>query len=76
MEEKVKIRCIVCGSTENVNFEGKCKKCYEDSIVVHENTQEDREEFENETRKIILEKNTLLKISSFIHIYCCIMYYI
>lgn len=33
-------QCKKCGTTDNVNFDGMCKKCYEDSIVVHEKTEE------------------------------------
>lgn len=31
-------KCKKCGTTEKVNFEGMCKKCYEDSIVIEEKT--------------------------------------
>lgn len=29
-------KCKVCGTTEKVSFDGMCKKCYEDSIVIVE----------------------------------------
>ena len=31
-----KIKCKKCGTTENVKFDGMCKKCYEENIVVKE----------------------------------------
>lgn len=27
--------CKKCGTTENVNFEGMCKECYEETLGVH-----------------------------------------
>lgn len=33
-------KCNKCGTTENVNFLGMCKRCYEESIVIHEKTEE------------------------------------
>lgn len=41
-------KCKKCGTTQNVNFDGMCKECYEDSIVVHEKT----EQIENEKKPI------------------------
>lgn len=49
-------KCEKCGTTENVKFDGMCKKCYEDSIVVHE-------AFEEITEKITLKKNVIVKIA-------------
>lgn len=31
------IKCKKCGTTENVNFDGMCKKCYDESIIIKEN---------------------------------------
>lgn len=66
MEEK----CKKCGTTEKVNFDGMCKKCYEDSIVVHE-------AFEEITEKITLKKNVIVKIAVIIFmIILCITFYV
>ncbi len=55
-------KCKKCGTTENVNFDGMCKKCYEDSIVVHEVFEEPKE------KKIFWKdkKNVAIVILSFI----------
>lgn len=51
------MKCLKCGTIENVNFEGMCKECYENSIklTVREETKE-----ENKTKtsfnKIFKEK--------------------
>lgn len=63
-------KCKKCGTTENVNFNGMCKRCYNDSIIVHEKTEESREEFEEITSKITLKKNTIIKV---VVIICIIM---
>ena len=57
-------KCKVCGTTEKVNFDGMCKKCYEDSIVIQEKTQE----FEKKTTKLMFEKNTIIKSAVIIFI--------
>lgn len=50
------MKCLKCGTTLNVNFEGMCKKCYEDSIEIIE-----REEQEIERDKNILNINRFFK---------------
>ena len=35
------MKCKKCGSTENVNFEGMCKKCYDESVVIKEKTEDE-----------------------------------
>lgn len=30
------MKCLKCGTAENVNFEGMCKKCYEESLGIIE----------------------------------------
>lgn len=44
MEEK---KCKKCETTENVNFHGMCKKCYDETVDIasknYEKTKKDRE---------------------------------
>lgn len=39
------MKCKKCGTTENVNFEGMCKKCYEETLGIH------KKEIEKTTKK-------------------------
>lgn len=48
------MECKNCGTTENVNFEGMCKECYEESIGIN-----NKEYIEHENKKNI-HKNLLI----------------
>jgi hypothetical protein len=56
-------KCKKCGTTENVNFEGMCKKCYEESLGFNKNTVSNRKiEYTNSSNNSnrIADKFTLV----------------
>lgn len=69
--------CKKCGATENVNFEGMCKKCYEDSIVINENVSTDDKKADNMSKekviKVIKEKSILIESFLIIFIFISII---
>lgn len=77
MEEK---KCKKCGTTENVNFEGMCKKCYEDTIVIKQkedgngkkkNTKKEENESLKALKTILKEKYAV--IESVLGVFCFIL---
>ena len=34
------MQCVKCGTAENVNFEGMCKKCYEETLGINKKETE------------------------------------
>lgn len=47
--------CKKCGTTENVNFDGMCKECYEETLGIHkEVTRERKSDFLATTQAIVI----------------------
>lgn len=62
-------KCKKCGMTENVNFDGMCKKCYEDSIVINEtkeNIEKKKNGFFSDKKNIAITILSILVILLFI----------
>lgn len=60
MERKV---CKKCGTDENVNFDGMCKKCYDNSIQVIEKSEAEDERLEdNEGKKAFFKSKKNIAI--------------
>lgn len=45
-------KCRKCGTTENVNFDGMCKSCYEKSIIIKEREEDSKKEKERSNKQI------------------------
>ena len=63
-------KCKKCGTTEKVNFDGMCKKCYEDTIVIEEKT----EDFTHKKGFFKEKKNVLIMVLSIIIIFLFVSY--
>ena len=76
MEENNKRKCKKCGTTENVNFEGMCKKCYEESIRIGNDEEQyinSSNSSNNVAQKFLLVVNIIKFLGYFVSIFCGIM---
>lgn len=61
--EIVKMECKKCHTTENVNFEGMCKKCYEESVgIIEEEEKEIEYVNSSDSSNMVANKFTLIVI--------------
>ncbi len=49
-------KCKICSTTEDVNFDGMCKKCYDESIIISKETIKNETKNKNEFIKNMKEK--------------------
>ena len=57
------MECKKCHTTENVNFEGMCKKCYEESVGIIEEEEKDIEYVNSsDSSNMVANKFTLIVV--------------
>lgn len=78
MEER---KCKKCGTTKNVNFDGMCKNCYEESVTIKEEDnltdKKERAQIQINWKELIKEKYlTIGKILLIIIAICIVIIYV
>lgn len=61
-------KCKKCGTTEKVNFDGMCKKCYEDSIIIEEKAEvlKNRKGFYRDKKNVLIMVLSIIIILLFV----------